>query len=789
MTHPLFADFTPWLAAGAAGAAVAVPLVIHLLFRKRYQVVPWAAIRFLLVAERRHKRRIDQWLLLLLRALALAAFLFGMVATTDWAERLWQSVKPGTTETVANVPRTHHVLVLDASLSMTARTEDGRTRFEAAAAQAENLVRSSNPGDGFTVLLAAGSAQPVVPGPSNDPDKVAAELRKLRPTHGPADHAAALAAVDDVLKRSPNTYPRRQLTFFTDLQRASWANALPRPENNTAEAWQRINSRADVAVVDPAHAAPDNLAVAELSLAEPMPLVDQPATVTVTVANLGRAEKKKVRVDLLLGRPSGGGDSLAAVAQKELDPIPPGARASVKFDLTGPNAFRDRGVHVVQARLSQGDDLPADDSRALAVEVRDGVHILLVDGKADPDPNRRAATFLDRALYPPGAKPGETPNRPRVVTPREFTDPNVSDLAGVDCVFFCDVPNPTPDMAAKLEAVLRRGGTVVVGLGPNAAASREQYNAVLYRDGNGVLPGPLGETVTAEGPKDLGYRLAADEEEYRKPPLLPFNGDRARAGLIGVPFRSYVKLDAPPAGRARRVMRFAHAGAGPDPKNSAGARPDPALVEWNRHRGRAYVFTSSLNEDWNDWPALLNYLPFWHEFVKYSVANPDRHTLRVGEPIEEFFPASAAGLTAGLTRPDGTPAEIPLVLQDEAGVAGFKDTLTSGLYRLGLGGSRDRVFAVNVAEVVPGSPSESDLRAVEPSEFKEAGRVQVVHDAADVKPTDESGAFVTTKPKPWGPMIARVAVALAVFLLALELLLAWQFGPSRTGAAAAAPRG
>ena len=63
------------------------------------------------------------------------------------------------------------------------------------------------------------------------------------------------------------------------------------------------------------------------------------------------------------------------------------------------------------------------------------------------------------------------------------------DLAGVDCVFFCDVPNPTPDMAAKLDAVLRRGGTVVIGLGPNAAASRAQYNTVLYRDGNGVLPG------------------------------------------------------------------------------------------------------------------------------------------------------------------------------------------------------------------------------------------------------------------------------------------------------------
>src|SRR5919204_68752 len=93
------------LGAGTAAAATAVPLVIHLLFRKRYQIVPWAAVRFLLVAERRHRRRIDQWLLLALRALALLLPLLAMVAATKWAEPLWQAIKPGATETIANVPR------------------------------------------------------------------------------------------------------------------------------------------------------------------------------------------------------------------------------------------------------------------------------------------------------------------------------------------------------------------------------------------------------------------------------------------------------------------------------------------------------------------------------------------------------------------------------------------------------------------------------------------------------------------------------------------------------------
>src|SRR5207253_1783498 len=162
-------------------------------------------------------------------------FLFAVVAPTEWAERLWQAVRPGAAESVANVPRTHHVLVLDASASMTARAEDGRTRFERAVAQAENLVRSGGHGDGYTVVL--------------------------------------------------------------------------------------------MAVVDTAGRDLDNLAVAEIALADPMPLVDQPVSVTVTVANLGRTEKKNVRVELLLGRPSGGSDSLVSVEQRPVDGvIPPGGR-------------------------------------------------------------------------------------------------------------------------------------------------------------------------------------------------------------------------------------------------------------------------------------------------------------------------------------------------------------------------------------------------------------------------------------------------------------------------------
>ena len=798
----LFAVFSPLAAGGAAAVAVAVPLLVHLLFRKRYQIVPWAAIRFLLIAERRHRRRIDQWLLLALRMLTLLLPLLAMLATTRWAENLWQQIRPGELETVSNVPRTHHVLVIDGSLSMTARADDGRTRFEQAVGLAENMVRNGNPGDGYTVVFVAGTPQPIVPGPSNDPEKVATEIRKLKVTHTATDTTPALAMVADIVARSPRAYPRRQVTFLTDLQRSSWAGVLPKSDAAPPEAWRRITDRADVAVVDLARTDLDNLAIADLALAEPLPLADAPNSVTASVHNYGRVERRLVRVELLLGRPSpGGSDVLIPVEQKTIDTIPAGGRAAVTFTLDGPARFRDRGVHVVQVRLVEGDDLPADDTRALAVEVRDGLHAMIADGKkGEPDPLRRGGGYLSVALAPPGVGPAGTPARlfrpgerwpdsmdqRWIVSASGLADPVLGDPAGADCVFLCDLPAFTDEqltaIVARLDAHLKRGGGVVIGLGPNAAANREQYNRILFNNGNGLLPGPLREVVTAP-PDDPGFRLAAEDEAYTRPPLAAFRDDRARAGLVTVPFRSYFRMDAPPDGRARRILSFVPGG---DTSGSPNRKPDPAVVEWQRHRGRVVVYTSTFNQDWTQWPILLSYLPFTHELLQFAAANPDRHTIRAGDAIEEFFPASAAGLAAGLSGPEGVSATSPISLQDAAAIARFTETTISGIYRLGIGGARDRAFAVNVPEASPSGGAESDLRRIDPADLKSVGPIQVVNDPAEVKPGGDEAAFVVSTPKPWGPMLARLAIMLTLVVFAAESLVAWRLGPSRTPGGASA---
>src|SRR5437773_9827024 len=63
---------TPWFF--AAGFALAsIPVIIHILNRRRYRTVQWAAMEFLLRAMKKNRRRLrfEHWLLLAIRCCVL----------------------------------------------------------------------------------------------------------------------------------------------------------------------------------------------------------------------------------------------------------------------------------------------------------------------------------------------------------------------------------------------------------------------------------------------------------------------------------------------------------------------------------------------------------------------------------------------------------------------------------------------------------------------------------------------------------------------------------------------
>ncbi len=221
---------------------VSIPIIIHLLNRTRFQVVTWAAMRFLLAAQRKNSRRmrLEQLLLLIVRCLMVLLLVLAMASVTPWAEAVWHAINPRAAwRTAAAGHRTHKILVLDGSFSMGLKQGDS-TCFEKARTLAAQIVRDSSGGDGFSVVLMASPPRRIVPEPSEDARKVGAEIDALRLTHGNADLAATLSTVESLVQASPGKYPDREVYFLTDLQQSTW---IARQPSALAATLQKIQAR------------------------------------------------------------------------------------------------------------------------------------------------------------------------------------------------------------------------------------------------------------------------------------------------------------------------------------------------------------------------------------------------------------------------------------------------------------------------------------------------------------------------------------------------------------------
>src|SRR5690349_1542293 len=77
--QPIIAlGFVTWSFFWAGLACVAIPIIIHILNRRRFKTVTWAAMDFLLRAMKKNRRRLrfEQWVLLATRCLLV--FLLGL---------------------------------------------------------------------------------------------------------------------------------------------------------------------------------------------------------------------------------------------------------------------------------------------------------------------------------------------------------------------------------------------------------------------------------------------------------------------------------------------------------------------------------------------------------------------------------------------------------------------------------------------------------------------------------------------------------------------------------------
>ena len=737
---PAFGLASPWLLAGLALGAV--PVIIHLLFRRPHREIPWAATRFLLAATQKHARRLrlEQLILLAVRAALL------MVVAAALARPFF--AQPGTTAGIE--PATQRVLVLDTSYSM--GYDDGSgTRLDHAAAAATALLEAARTGDAFHLVQMTDLGPGVVVGrPAYQPTQVADAVAELTPTAGRADPIAALRAAADLLRQVPEL-PAKEIVIFSDFQTADWqptgARAAELRRTLAEVAAVASIRRVDVRGGDAHHPDGDagNAAVTDLVVESPLIRTGVATRLVATVRQFGGVARQGVRAELHIDGRLTATESLA---------LRPHDDTTVAFSHT----FTDAGPQRVEVRLgAAGDGLPLDalsidNARFLAMEVRDRLRVLLVDGHPGRG-DRAASFFLKRALAPGGSTSDELGSdfEPLVISDGDLAG---QDLSGFDAVVLANVGVLTDREAGRLHAFAAAGGGLVIALGDEVLP--EGYNRVLADAGaDALLPVRLGSRVG--DPLRPDRAMLFDTTDLSHPIVRPFAGNPG-TGLDSDFVLAY----------ARATVSAADATAAESPATIALRfdTGDPAIITAPLGAGRAVLLTTSVDTSWaGPWPqAGRSFLPLMHEMVRYAATGRPAASVRVGEPVVWTVPARVAGLTAGVTFADGSTPEstgerLPAVVTSEGLCVVLEQTARPGVVTLSLPAPVDRTtaFAVNV------DAAEGDLAGLSAAELAAL--------APEATPT--TGQTATSGLPDWP--LSRWLLAVALGLLLAEPLLAWRF--------------
>ena len=706
-----------------------IPLIIHLLNRRRFRRVEWAPMRYLKLTIERNRRKIEveQVLLLLLR-IALLVLLFFFLARPV--------INPtGLERWLGTGGRSSQVVLIDDSLSMgyAAAGRGEKPAFTRAKEVATALLAATKPQDRCTLVTTSAPRSPVlreVEATRRDELTSAVSGLPLGGTH--AAWTAVLAGVDEVLRSC--TYPTRQLTIVTDLRKAGWdADA-----RTVVRRWAEKENKVRLRVVDVGSDETVNLSLENLVPLERTILAGAESRWEATVRNdtsrLMAGLKAVLRVD---DRPT----------ELPLPDLSPHSSTRVPVNIS----FASAGVHDLSLELPE-DELPGDNRRWAAVPVKDSLLIRLVDGEPSSVPFGSEVDYLAAPLSI-GIGAAEA-WRVEVVPEQDFLS---SRLDLPDVLVLANVAAVGPEQAEKLAQLVREGMGLMIFTG--ARLDTGLYNDLLYRNVR-LLPMAL-KTLVEEPIRGVII------ETLRPSPVEALLGLKPTA-LERVVVRQFMSLDERDERDAVHVLARWN--------NPARA---PALVERIVGAGRVLLWTTTADRAGNDWPIEPSFVLAVREAVR-GTARPTRFdtTIRAGEPMKRIVRSSQQVANARLTPPSGAEPRalsvVPLGEPKSNLEPGYAievpDTRQPGLYRIswdeGPLGTQHDLYAANP------DPRESALEritSVELVKHFEPLRVEVAA-ARD----DPSGMFAATGREIW------YELALGLFtLLILESLFATWVGRSR----------
>lgn len=586
-------------AIAVGGLALAAPLAVHWLTRPRPVAYRLSTIKLLteLIQQRRARSRIRDWIILLLRSLAVA--LLALALARPILEG--KAVVSPTADTGAA-----RVIVLDVSQSMAAGSGGASSLIQARAAALQFL--DAMPGARANVILAAAQPQPVF-------DQLSPNLASLRQAVKEAsvrpertDVRGAMELAGRMLSEGSDDR-QRELIVISDFQRSNWGRLF----------LESIPAETNIQLHAVRPAVLDNVAISSVQI-DSQPIVGQTAVINVELANYADAPAA-VRCVLEVG-------SVRRSASVTVD-------AQGTRTLSEVVTFDSPGWLHGKARLESNlDVLPEDDERPLATLVREAPQVVLVSRQ--PETDAQGSTYylqraLDVALAVPGG-PGPAVSRihPQRRSPASWPE---ADL------YVIDHPGQLDDAAVRhIASRVRRGRGLLYVAGElvdamNVDRLGQQLGAgfeppvQLVADVKGTIRKDL--FVNRLDQRQTPFRILGSEAESMFRPVR-FGG--------GLPTRTVAE-----GLRDQVLAELSDASA--------------LLYMTGVDAGKVAVLNADLGA--SNWPVQASFVPVMAELVQGLLSGSGGSTAACGEPLVRLLPPQLdreAVLTASPLTDETPPA-------------------------------------------------------------------------------------------------------------------------------------
>lgn len=753
---------------------VLVPIIIHLLNKRKFKIVDWAAMDFLFEADKKNRRRVrlEDLLILLLRVLAV------LLLAALFARPFLSSASASVLGGKVGFER---IVLLDDSPSMEAR-QQGAAGIQQARRMLADLVRelgTHHSSDTLTVLVTSRPRAPVVREAVLSPETVSrlsSELGSWPVSHRAAHYEESLAEVEKQIS-AQTTNLNRIVYVISDLRGADWHSAQQpgSPTGPVALLRRLADKTSGCYLVNVGGPQAENLAITSLVPLERLLAAGQTCRFEVTVHNFGPADVKDVTVKVT---PEG-----SLPIEGQLDRVPAGKPASLPVSVTFAHGDSSESVEPVAIRAelvlpssSADDRMTADNVRYFPARVVSGIQTLIVDGDPTADPRRAETFYLRRSLAPPGDS--RSGILTRVVAPSEF---ETLDLDAFQVVFLANVDRLSDTRRSTLEQWVRRGGGLVIALG-DQLADLGWFNSKMFQGGKGLAPA---EVLSIQGDENRRKWALFDIVSKGHEVVSIYEGEN-NPFLEGVKVFRWWQCKLPDTqvqtGQTRLLARLT------DSESS------PVVIEHTFGDGRVMLLTTPVDADWNTWPqdhhSYVLFMQFLSRYMAHSTARAG--LIEIGQPIKVALDLVRHKVEATLIRPSGEQIGLHPVQDPPASVdpkkeipsSGASDSVaaeaswrvstgetdTPGFYRVNLtlhGGAAETVlFAANLAA------EESNLAAVEAGELKQqlqGSRVEMIEADALLAVQGD-----VAKAEWWLFLLGGLGIVLGA-----EQALAWLFGRRR----------